>query len=209
MLRRSPFLDALPLPFLDDGEGGGSGGGTQETDPKPAEVTFDAKQQEKVNALLAEERRKTKETVTNDLKRQADQAKTAAEQKREQEEAEKRGEFDTVKKGLEGERDKATQERDGYKADLDVLSTHFETEFEGRVKALPENVWKYHKPADDASLATRIAALANAEAQAKDLGLGDGKPKVLPGNLPNPKPRERETDKDADEQARRATRPRM
>jgi hypothetical protein len=111
---------------------------------------------------------------------------------------------------LEGERDKAAQERDGYKTDLDILTTHFETEFEARVKALPDTIWKYHRPSDDASLATRIAALSNAEAQAKDLGLGDGKPKpTLPGNPPNPKPRERETDKDADELARRATRPRM
>jgi hypothetical protein len=171
-----PFLLGLAVPLFGDPAPGDPG-----PDDDPDDVKFDDKQQAKFNAAVAAERKATEERVRAKLKAETDAAEAAVKTKREQEEAEKRGEFDTVRASIEQERDKAAQERDGYKTDLDILNTHFEAEYATRVKTLPENVWKYHKPAEAASLAVRMAALASAEAQARDLGVN-----AKPGNGPNP-----------------------
>lgn len=167
-VRRSFLPLAYSLPFLTpDGDPPGNPPPTPPADPP--EVKFDDAQQRKLNDLLAAERKTTEDRVKTDLAAQAAAAKKKADEDRERTEAEGRGEFDKVKKGLEDKVSSVETERDQLKADHDLLVTHFEKDYEDRVKAVPADIWTELKPADDAALTERITAVERAERLAKKL----------------------------------------
>lgn len=150
-------------------------------DPKPDDVTFDEKQQEKLNALLAAERKRTEEATAARLKQEQADAKAKADAEAERKRQEAAGEFDQVKASLTSERDTALDEAKTLKTTNEALLALVTADVEAAWGDLPEEVREAYDGADDDPLAkkqhmTRMAkVIARLTAEA-----------AKPGNGPNP-----------------------
>ena len=167
-----------PVPFVSlfrEGDGGEGGGGNP-----PAKPTFDASQQEHVNALLSAERKNAEDRTEQRLKDEAAKRDTDAKAEADRKAAEAKGEFETVKQSLESERDTARTELDTAKSERDALSEYFHCQFASALKDLPEQITAF-APAEGASFADKKAWLGTAQEKAGKLG-GTAKQ----GKGPNP-----------------------
>lgn len=168
--------------FNADGPGGGGGENPPITPPvTPPKPQFDAAQQQAINDMLAKERKATEERMALQASQDRDAAEAAAKAQRDQEDAERKGEYETAKSQLEKRATDAESERDGLKADADALKSYFDTEYTAALKDLPEVVTAF-KPADDASFIEKSAWLTKAREQAAKVAGATTKP----GNGPNP-----------------------
>ena len=138
MLTRHLAL-SQPLLEADPPSGGGNPPATP-PDPKPDEVTFDARQQEKLNALLAAERKRTEEATAARLKQEQADAKAKADADAERARQEAAGEFDAVKQSLTSERDAAVTERDSLKTERDTLLALVKADVDAAWDGLPDEV---------------------------------------------------------------------
>ncbi|HXH79527.1 hypothetical protein [Nocardioides sp.] len=109
-------------------------------------------QRKEIDRRAANARRDGEQTAATKLKADADKAKADEDAKREVDEATKRGEFDTVRTGLERERDTHKADADALKAERDRAIEVLSKQIEGRRDALPDEV-KATFPTDAAPLA--------------------------------------------------------
>jgi len=148
--------------------------------PKDDDVTFDEKQQKKLNDLLAAERKKTEERLATEAAAQAQREK----EQRERDEAEKRGEFETVKTSLTQERDTAISERDSLKSELDTYRELVRKDVEASWSEIPEEVRETYDGGDDDVLAKK----QHMDRNAKIIERLTSSEKTTSGNPPNPPP---------------------
>jgi len=212
-LRRSPLMFAFTLPFLAPAGDPPAGDPAPATPPAadPDEVKFDEKQQAKLNAIVAAEKKAEAQRVEAALKAAAEAAEQKAKEEREREEATKRGEFDSVKASLEKERDSVASERDTLKGQVEFLTKHFEDQFAQRAEAVDKS-FALFKPADDAPLAERLDWLTKAEQGTAELNKDKpGTPAATPprGSAAAPKPAGSATTTDEDTKAKARMRPKM
>lgn len=127
-----------------------------------------------------------RKSIAADIRRQLQDEQAAeaakADEKRKQDEAAARGEFDKVRTELEGKVTSAESERNALKGENDLLTEYFNAQFAAALKDFPESIVAF-APAEDASFADKKAWLVKATEQAAKVG-GEAKP----GNRPNPKP---------------------
>lgn len=133
--------------------GGSENGDPPDDDPEDSDLPDDLGDAGK--AALRDERKKRRDAAKRAraaedelaaIKAAADKAKTDAERA----EAAKRGEFDSVRAGIEGERDAAARDRDGHKARLDAAMAVLAPQVAEGWKALPKEVADlYAGDADD------------------------------------------------------------
>lgn len=186
--------------FSPDGDDPGGGGTPPATPPTPpAKPEFSDEQQQRINDLLAKERKSAEERTELRLKAEADAAIAAEAEKRKNDEAAARGEFDTVRADLEGKVATVEGERDALKTEVDALRTYFDAEYTAAVKDLPDVIAAF-KPSDDAPFAERSAWLTKAREQAAKVAGAQA-----PGNRPNPNPASGEFDLNAEIAKARAT----
>lgn len=183
----------------DDGVPSGDPGQPPADPPKPPKVEFTPEQQQHLNNLLAAERKATEEKTALKLKADADAKAKAEEEQRERDAAEKRGEFEQVRKDLESKVESVTGERDALAGEADALRSYFDAQYTAALKELPEVVTAF-KPDDDASFAEKSAWLIKAQEQAAKVAKGQA-----PGNHPNPNPASGKFDLDAEVAKARAS----
>lgn len=158
-------------------------------EPKPDEVTFDEKQQAKLNALLAAERKKTEEATAARLKQEQADAKAKADADAERKRQEAAGEFDQVKQSLTTERDTALDEAKTLKATNDALLALVTADVDAAWGDLPDEVREAYDGPDDDPLAkkqhmTRMAkVIARLTAEAAKPGNGPNPPAAGPREL--------------------------
>lgn len=174
-------------------------------DPKPDDVTFDAKQQDKINALLAAERKSTEEKVAARLKQEADEAKRKADADAERARQEAAGEFDAVKTSLTSERDAAVSERDALKGEVETLRSYVTADIDATLTDDRYKPFLRFDPGADAPIADRLKWLEDAKASVAEL------PKVHNprGSGPQPRPQDGKATTEAENRARALTRPRL
>lgn len=170
LTRRSSLPIALSLPLLQsDPNPGGGGNPDPKPDDKPDEVTFDDKQQKKVNDLIAAARKKAEEDTAAKLKADADEAKRKADADRDRQANEAKGEYESAKKSLESERDTIKGERDSLKAENDTLRAHVNADIEAAVKDDAFKPFLRFDPGADAPIADRLKWLADTRASVAEL----------------------------------------
>lgn len=180
-----------------------SDGDDDDAKPDASDVTFDDRQQAKVNALIAAERKDAEAKTAARLKADAE---TKAQRDREEAQRKKdedAGEFAKVRTSLEQERDTVTAERDDLKAEHGALTSYFTAQYDAALKDLPDVV-KAFAPAEDATFQQKSEWLTKAQDQARKL-TKDRSPGF--GTVPKPATREPDIDETAAvAQARRAIR---
>lgn len=179
--RRSPLMLALSLPLLQATDPAGGGGNT----PPADEVKFDDKHQAKLNDIVAAARKDAEEKAFAKAAADAQATQDKAAQDAKVKADEDKGAYETAKATLEKERNEALTARDSLKGENEIYAKHFEAQYEARVKAVPETVWAELKPADDAPLTERLAAIEKAEKIAA-LVTSDKKPANPSGTRPLP-----------------------
>ncbi|MBA2758934.1 MAG: hypothetical protein H0U38_04500 [Chloroflexia bacterium] len=157
-------------------------------EPKPDEVTFDDKQQDKVNALLAAERKKTAEDTALRLKneREAQDRKDAEAAKRKKDE--EAGKFDEVRTDLEGKVSTAEADLKSATTELETLRGYVTADIEAVTKAVKESdsakvLMDFH-PGDDAAVPQLLAWARKAKARLPEL---DAVRERKPGHPRDPK----------------------
>jgi len=191
------FLFAI-LPFLltplqVNPPAGEEGNEKPKPDEKPEEVAFDDRQQAKVNALLAAERKKAEEDTAARLKTKADEDRRKAEADAQRKKDEDAGEFDKVKNTLISERDTAQSDLTAATTELETLRAHVNADIEAATKDDAFKPFLRFDPGADAPIADRLKWLKEAKAGIADLP----EPTTTRGAGPNPKPATGHFDKDA------------
>lgn len=156
------------------------------TDP-PDDVTFDDKQQSKVNDLLAAERKSTEERVAARIKADAEADRKKADEEAQRKRDEEAGEYDKVKTSLQNDLDTVSGERDTLKSENEALTAYFTAQYDAAMEDLPD-VIKEFAPEDDASFEAKSRWLTKAQDQAKKVDTspprGNG-PDRNPGGVGN------------------------
>jgi hypothetical protein len=160
--------------------------------------------QAQVNDLIARERKSTEERINARIAADKQREK----EQRERDEAEKRGEFDTVKADLESKLTTAEQEREALQERLDKALKTIEASVKASWEAVPEEVRDLYDGDDTDAL--RKHEFLNKPATTKLIERLTAQA-AKPGNGPNPNPAgpASKTTTDEDNRARRATRPRV
>lgn len=203
------FALSLPLMFEDDPPGGGGNGSTDDDDVEDEEddATKDERTSGKPDGVTPEiERWLGKKIAARERKARLAGAKAKEDelaQQRATQEAEEKGEYEKVKTTLTTERDNAIRERDEYKADLDVLSQHFEDAYKADLAELPES-FRALAPESSESYEKRSKWLKAAKEQAKK---SEGTQPPRRGNGPNVPPRPPQPIKREDEVEKNKRRP--
>jgi hypothetical protein len=187
----SPF--ALSLPLLQSDPPGPSGNppATPPADPpKPDEVTFDEKQQKKVNDLLAAERKRTEEATATRLQAERDEADRKAQAEAERKKQEEAGQYEEVKRSLEGERDGFKSRAESAESRLETLEKLATDRLTALLADIPKEIAELG-PDESTPIEKRLEW---AEKAAKAAGVTAPK---SPGNGPNPPPANGHFDRDA------------
>jgi len=210
MFRRSFLPIALSLPLLAPDDDGG--GNPDDQKDKPEEVTFDDKQQAKVNALLAAERKRTEEATATRLKTEREEADRTAQAEAERKKQAEAGQFDEVKRSIETERDGFKTRAETAEAEREKLAEYVKSDIATVTKTVKDakdspaaKVLMRYYPGDDADPLALLDWAQNAKASLPEIE----KETALPGNGPNPKPAGTAIDTEADKRARAAMRPRL
>lgn len=150
-------------------------------DPTKPPVDVTPELQKWVNGLLATERRETESRLA--AKRAADEEK--AKNDRERDALAARGEFDTVRQGLEKERDDAIRERDAVTERATAYVATLTADHDRMFATLPDNIKKLAPP-DTTPIEKRLEWVRNAVEAAGDEPAKPGAPR--PGGDNDPKP---------------------
>ena len=184
------------LPLLQsESESGGGGTSDQKSEEKKSEeeVRFDARQQEKVNDLIAAERKRTEEATAARIKAEADEKQRKADADAKRKRDEDAGEFDKVKQSLEAERDEAKASLETATAELDTLRAHVNGDIDAALKDDAFKPFLRFDPGKDALIATRLKWLADARKSIDDMPKDRQR-----GNGPDKKPAHGEFDLQAE-----------
>lgn len=149
-------------------------------DPKTGQFS-----QEQLDQIVKREKAAAARQAVKDLEAKQAKDKQAEDERLERERLEKAGEFDTVKAALEKRATDAEQSAKDAAAERDILVPWFTREYDQALESLPPLALAL-KPADDATLAEKVAWLTTVQ-EAVEKTNGVEKPRK-PGSPPNPKP---------------------
>lgn len=127
------------------------------------DVKFDDKQQQKINDMLAAERKSAEDRTAQRLKGEAIQQAQKDKEQRERDEAEKRGEFDTVKTNLERKLAEVERDRDAFKTERDAYRELVSKDVDASWESIPKEVRETYVGEDDDALAKKQHIVRNAK----------------------------------------------